>query len=171
MVSLSPLRSLAEGASPQPDRLGHLLSQACFRRWLESPPSRMSPLLGEPHPQVRPAEPRLRETQRLGPLHADPREGIRDPPHPRCLPSIGPPPKECARAHLAPSIRRSEITTSWRLFFHRRTLHLDEAENNDDSRPVKAAYPKVYKLTKAPQRPYRLLRSERPAARDRKSVV
>jgi hypothetical protein len=38
------LRSLAEGAYPQPDRLGHLLSQACFRRRLESPPSRKSSL-------------------------------------------------------------------------------------------------------------------------------
>jgi len=37
-VDLSALRSLAEGASPQPDRLGHLLSQTCFRRRLESPP-------------------------------------------------------------------------------------------------------------------------------------
>jgi hypothetical protein len=38
-----PPRSLAVEASPQPDWLGHLLSQACFRRRPEKPPPRMSP--------------------------------------------------------------------------------------------------------------------------------
>jgi len=118
-VDLSALRSLAEGASPQPDRLGHLLSQTCFRRRLESPPLVNEPSLRRATSAGSPAGSRLREAQRLGPPHAHPREGIHDPPHPRCLPSIGPPPKECARTHLTPSVTRGEIATSWRLFFHR----------------------------------------------------
>jgi len=41
--NLSTARSLAMGALPQPDWLGHLLSQPCFHRRLEKPPPEMSP--------------------------------------------------------------------------------------------------------------------------------
>jgi len=43
ILGFFPPRSLAVEASPQPDWLGHLLSQACFRRRPEKPPPRMIP--------------------------------------------------------------------------------------------------------------------------------
>jgi len=44
-INVSLSRSLAIGASPQPDWLEHLLSQTCFRRGLKEPPPEMSPSL------------------------------------------------------------------------------------------------------------------------------
>jgi hypothetical protein len=93
MRSFFPPRSLAVEASPQPDWLGHLLSQACFRRRPEKPPPRMTGSPGE--------APLSREPRREGPPHTPSREGERIPPHPRCLPSMGPPSKGCA---LAPPV-------------------------------------------------------------------
>jgi len=95
-----PPRSLAAEASPQPDWLGHLLSQTWFRRKPEKPPPKMPPQRGISTGS--PGEtPLSRKPQLEGPPHTPSREGERIPPHPRCLPSTGPPPKECA---LAPAV-------------------------------------------------------------------
>lgn len=80
-----PLRSLATGALPQPDRPGHPLSQACgaagwsllLRRGL------VSDALFTSLPDAR----RFRDDRLLGPPHALLREEPRAPLHPRCLPS------------------------------------------------------------------------------------
>jgi len=58
-----PPRSLAAEASPQPDWLGHLLSQTWFRRKPEKPPPKMPPKEG--YPQARRARPRSRESLTL----------------------------------------------------------------------------------------------------------
>jgi hypothetical protein len=81
---LLPARSLAEGALPQPDRPGHLLSQARDDAgWSGRRPGASRGchrVLARR--SVASAAVRLR-----GPPLAFPREGERDPPHPRCLPS------------------------------------------------------------------------------------
>jgi hypothetical protein len=89
-----PPRSLAARASPQPDRLGHLLSPlVTIASWsrlhrgrdsLEYPLSRAR-LTGSLSRSRLPG--RLSPTSRKGPPHVYPREGERAPPHPRCLPS------------------------------------------------------------------------------------
>jgi len=85
-----PPRSLAAKASPQPDRLGHLLSQTrCGAgrsdlRRLKALRKRSA--FGE----LARRDP-LSRFSPLGPPPAFPREGKRDPPHPRCLPSPDPP--------------------------------------------------------------------------------
>jgi hypothetical protein len=48
MLRHLPLRSLATGASPQPDRLGHLLSLLAARIWLETPDSAEPPRREDP---------------------------------------------------------------------------------------------------------------------------
>ena len=160
------LRSLAEGAYPQPDRLGHLLSQACFRWKLESPPARRSSLFKKSHihrfaplssafakPNVKGrfthiSAKRYTLSRTRGAFHRQA--------HPR-------------RSALVPCsfplLRGRDVATSRRLFFHRTILRLDEVEDHDDSGRVNAACPKAGKTTMTPQRPYRLLRSERSAAR------
>ena len=95
-----PPRSLAAEASPRPDWLGHLLSQASFRRRPEKPPPKMSLQLKDIH-WLAGRDPALAKPRLEGPPHTPSREGERVTPHPRCLPSIGPPPKGCA---LAPAV-------------------------------------------------------------------
>jgi len=81
---LPPPRSLAVEASPQPDRLEHLMSRArddtgrsCLHR--RSAPN------GTPCLRARQRAP-LAQDPPLGSPHASSREGDHDPPHPRCLP-------------------------------------------------------------------------------------
>lgn len=80
---LLPPRSLAVEAFPQPDRLGHLLSQSLERVGWSRPHGRRSRVYRE---SARPAAAFAPACLR-GPPLAFPREGERDPPHPRCLPS------------------------------------------------------------------------------------
>lgn len=83
---LLPPRSLAEGALPQPDRLGHLVSQTRdVAGW--SLPRRRAVC---PRAHVYESARRCVACAALrlpGPPHASLREEQRDPPHPRCLPS------------------------------------------------------------------------------------
>ena len=53
-INLSSARSLAMGALPQPDQLGHLLSQPCFHRRPEEPPPEMSPAMRVIHRVAKP---------------------------------------------------------------------------------------------------------------------
>jgi hypothetical protein len=53
--------------------------------------------------------PLSRNPRRSGPPPAPSREEERDPPHPRCLPLIGPPPKGCALAPSALPIKRAVL--------------------------------------------------------------
>jgi hypothetical protein len=100
-------RSLAGEASPQPDWLGHLLSQTCFRRRLEQPPPKMCPAF-EGHPQGRLARPRFRETP---PFRAASRTSPRREAHYAApeVPSIDRPTPERVRARFA----RSSVTREW----------------------------------------------------------
>jgi len=83
-VSRPPPRSLAVEASPQPDRLEHLMSQTRGSTGWRGPPRRTPEgVLG----RICRACFRLRGSSPLGSPHAHPREGECDPPHPRCLPS------------------------------------------------------------------------------------
>jgi hypothetical protein len=95
---LPPPRPLAVKALPQPNRLGHPLSQA-----RDDPPPGDVDVVRSSHsryglasrPGARaPARPRdrCRGLCRIGPLHPPSREGERGPPHPRCLPSPDRPP-------------------------------------------------------------------------------
>jgi len=77
-------RSLAAGASPQPDPLGHLVSRESGRRWPELPPPRHP--VGC-RPRSRPAQGRFRAPRLVGPPRTPLREEERSPLHPRCLPS------------------------------------------------------------------------------------
>jgi len=52
--------------------------------------------------------PAFAKPRRLGPPHTLPREGKRITPHPRCLPSTGPPPKELGSPH------QLSVTRKWR---------------------------------------------------------
>jgi hypothetical protein len=95
----SPTRSLARGASPQPDRLGHLLSHARDGHWLEiARVAKGVSLCRDPFFTNLPGASSLSRARLpwacvseahggIGPLHAFPREGERDRLHPRCLPS------------------------------------------------------------------------------------
>jgi hypothetical protein len=120
---LSP-RSLAERASPQPDRLGHLMSPAHDERRLERPTSSETafavPFRARPASDALasppPTDP-LPRTRRTGPHPAIPREEERVPPHPRCLPSPDSP-----RARGSPAVHKLSPTcgfTSRRLFDRR----------------------------------------------------
>jgi len=130
------LRSLAEGAYPQPDRLGHLLSQTCFRRRLESPPSRKSSLFKRSH---------IHRSAPLSSAFARPNVKGR-------FTHISAKRYTLSRTrgafHRQAHSRRSalvlvslplsggrDVAMSWRLFLHRTILHLDEVEDHDDSRP------------------------------------
>lgn len=109
---LLPSRSLAVEASPQPDRLGHLVSQARLDRRLECrrrgmPPS-WRPVTSSPDERrsraavsAGPAA----AVRRTGPPPALSREGQRVQPHPRCLPSpdlplsgLAPPSTSCPQS-------------------------------------------------------------------------
>jgi hypothetical protein len=72
-------------AYPQPDRLRHPMSQARFGAGMERPAPRRPSLRGAfTSPPGKPAF----TGSPQGPHHAPPRERERDPPRPRCLPSI-----------------------------------------------------------------------------------
>jgi hypothetical protein len=77
-------RSLVTGALPQPDPLGHLLSQDRRDGSLETHTARS---VSEEHASRSRQQNRLASAPPLGPLLAAPREGNCDMPHPRCLPS------------------------------------------------------------------------------------
>jgi hypothetical protein len=82
---LLPPRSLAVGALPQPDRLGHLLSRTRGDAGWSSRRRRASP--ERDRLTSSPGVPRFRGARLVGPLRATPREGDHATPHPRCLPS------------------------------------------------------------------------------------
>ena len=89
-----PLRSLATGALPQPDRPGHLVSRARGAAGWSLPLRRgsVSGALFTSLPDAR----RFRGMRRLGPPHTLLREEPRAPLHPRCLPSPDNPVRGCA---------------------------------------------------------------------------
>jgi len=80
-----PPRSLAAGASPQPDRLGHLMSRTRGDAGWSSRRRRASRVEG-PVDELARRTP-LSQRRLPGPPHATPREGDHVPPHPRCLSS------------------------------------------------------------------------------------
>lgn len=101
---LLPVRLLATEASPQPDCLGHLLSQTrCVRA-------------GEPQTRIRvrqrmklyapiaPVASSFRSLPQRGSHRASPREGRCDPPRPRCLPSPNLPTGAGLCPHAVPSL-------------------------------------------------------------------
>jgi len=108
--SAPPVAIARARASPQPNRLGHLLSPlaasagwSCLRRGgiLPEPPGTSAPgfdsplrALSPPPQQSAPFRSRFCGT---GPPHAHPREGEHDPLHPRCLPSSDSPCRDSPR--------------------------------------------------------------------------
>lgn len=107
----------------------------------------------------------MRETQLLGPLYAYPREGIHAPPHPRCLPSVGPPPKERACAPSRLCYKSAEEQRADAFSFIERSSTLTRPKTTMTRSRVDDQTPKGVQPTPTPQRPYRLLRSDRSAAR------
>lgn len=87
IADILPPRSLVAEACPQPDRLGHLLSQARFNKGWRSLCRRITPW----------GYPRARQAgfaftcPPIGPLHTLSREEEHAPPHPRCLSSTSSP--------------------------------------------------------------------------------
>jgi hypothetical protein len=83
---LLPSRSLAAGALPQPDRLGHLMSRTRGDAGWSSRRRRAFEVIRGPLTSS-PSAHRLAVRAFVGPLHPIPREEDRDRLHPRCLPS------------------------------------------------------------------------------------
>jgi hypothetical protein len=109
---------------PNPIRLGHLLSQTCFRRGLEKPPPKMCPAF-EGHPQGRRAGSRFRETPPFrAASHTPPRrEAHYAAPE---VPFIARPTPDRARlASPALCLGERGEAESRRLFIHRELLRHD----------------------------------------------
>jgi len=74
------------------------------------------------------AKPRLE-----GPPHAPSREGERIPPHPRCLPSMGLPPKGCALARPVLCFQSAVEQRAGAFSFTAHSPAFDQARDHDDS--------------------------------------
>lgn len=103
IADILPPRSLAAEAYPQPDRLGHLLSQARFNKGWRHLCRKITPW---GYPRARRAGFAFTCTP-IGPPHNLSREEEHAPPHPRCLPSTSPPLKG-----VGPFIPRA-VTSVW----------------------------------------------------------
>lgn len=156
--------------SPQPDRLGHLLSQARSGIGMENPMPRGPS--NERTSRAHQDDPAFTKSPR-GPHHAPPRERECDPPHPRCLPSMDHPKRGGSSAPPAVSSSATPLVPALWLSYvfpgstTPRTARKSAASTGYHPKVVSCRF--FRSRTKAlercaPLRPHRLLRSARSAA-------
>jgi hypothetical protein len=109
--------------------------------------------------------PAFAKPRRLGPPHALPREGKRITPHPRCLPSTGPPPKGFALAPPALCYQSVGERRAGAFSFTARSSALTRRKTAVTRGRPETTHSRACRPIAAPQRPRRLLRSDRSAAR------